>query len=593
MTDFNAYYSYKYNLIKINYKIEAFDSNYEQILPSDLTLGFNLHIICYLNINNTFNIHSLPKIEEDKYFKCIEFYRMNENITIGIIVYESDTNGLIKHNYSIYNINNFQFNDYYQNDNEFRSFTINKEYNLLYKMIQNNTTSFKSKNLKKLYISTPVFTLKRNSFNISNYWYFINIYNEYFCFCEGLNCLSIMVTKKCKYFYYLYLIDINRNVYKKTDFLLMDFIFKNYSSDDVLPIYEKMINRNLSAHYITEDQDMYKKHCQKIKFCESIINVNEKNYKINDIFLEKHFTMILKLRYVLNSVGININYINNLFYNIDYITYICIGHGVAHFKSYLYEDYYGPNNFHKLLIPKTDKLINMAIKHGWKDEDLIKFNLPRWEKYNYRNKSSNFEIYSIFVMFTWRRTNINMTMSEYYFENIINLLKNEKLINNLLKYNITLYFSLHHGVIKYKSKFTDIYNMKYIKLIEENQIAEILSKTNLVVTDFSSIIFDMIYRRKPYIIYIPDINDPHISTKYEDNNYIIIKKFQSNEFEFENIYLDINSTINRINYYINNKFKLDNNLKVFYRQFNFKKGSIINEFIDFLLDKNSMIISDN
>ena len=135
--------------------------------------------------------------------------------------------------------------------------------------------------------------------------------------------------------------------------------------------------------------------------------------------------------------------------------------------------------------------------------------------------------------------------------------------------------------------------MKYIKLIEENQIAEILSKTNLVVTDFSSIIFDMIYRRKPYIIYIPDINDPYISSKYEDNNYIIIKKFLSNEFEFENIYLDINSTINRINYYINNKFKLDNNLKVFYKQFNFKNGSIINEFIDFLLDKNSMIINDN
>ena len=103
----------------------------------------------------------------------------------------------------------------------------------------------------------------------------------------------------------------------------------------------------------------------------------------------------------------------------------------------------------------------------------------------------------------------------------------------------------------------------------------------------------MIYRRKPYIIYIPDINDPHISTKYEDNNYIIIKKFQSNEFEFENIYFDINTTVNRINYYINNKFKLDNNLKIFYKQFNFKKGSIINEFIDFLLDKNSMIISDN
>ena len=128
----------------------------------------------------------------------------------------------------------------------------------------------------------------------------------------------------------------------------------------------------------------------------------KKNYRINDNFLEKHYTMILKLRYVLTSVGILIDYYNNLFYNIDYITYICIGHGVAHFKPYLYEDYYGPNNFHKLLIPNSEKLINMAIKHGWKEGDLIKFNLSRWEKYNYINKS-NIKKSSIFIMFTWRK----------------------------------------------------------------------------------------------------------------------------------------------------------------------------------------------
>ena len=592
MTHFNVYYSYKYNLCKLNYRIEVFNSESEQILPSDLTLGFNLHIICYLNINNTLNIYSLPKIEENKYFECLEFYYMNENITIGVIVYESDTNGFIKKNISIYNIENIQINDYYQNDNEFRPFRINQEYNLLYDMIQDNNTLFKSKNLKKLYISKPIFALKRNAYNISNEWYFMNIYNEYFCFCVGFNCLSLIVTKKCKYFYYLYLIDINRNVYKKTDFLLMDFIFKNYSSDDVFPIYEKMINQNLSVHYITEDEKMYKNYCKKIKLCESIIKVNEKNYRINDNFLEKHFTIVLKLRYVLTSVGILIDYYNNLFYNIDYITYICIGHGVAHFKPYLYENYYGPNNFHKLLIPNSVKLINMAIKHGWKNEDLIKFNLPRWEKYNYINKL-NIRKYSIFVMFTWRKININMTMSEYYFENIINLLKNELLINNLLKYNITLYFSIHHAVLQFKSKFKDIYHKKYIKFIRENKIAKILSTTNLVVTDFSSIVFDMIYRRKPYIIYIPDINDPLISKLYEDNNYIIIKKFKSNEFEFENIYFDINSTVNRINYYINNKFKLDNNLKIFYKQFNFQKGPIINDFIDFLLNMKSGFINDN
>ena len=158
MTYFNAHYSYKYNLIKLNYKIDALNPEFEPILPSDLTLGFNLHIICYLNI---INIHSLPKIEENKYFKCIEFYHMNENITIGVIIYESDTNGFINNNYTFYKIKNILINDYYQNDNEFSPFRINQEYNILYDIIQDNTTSFKSKNLKKLYIRKPIFTLKR------------------------------------------------------------------------------------------------------------------------------------------------------------------------------------------------------------------------------------------------------------------------------------------------------------------------------------------------------------------------------------------------------------------------------------------------
>ena len=48
----------------------------------------------------------------------------------------------------------------------------------------------------------------------------------------------------------------------------------------------------------------------------------------------------------------------------------------------------------------------MTLKYGWKEENLIKFNLPRWEKYNrYKNKmdeKANIKSKSILVMFTWR-----------------------------------------------------------------------------------------------------------------------------------------------------------------------------------------------
>ena len=62
-------------------------------------------------------------------------------------------------------------------------------------------------------------------------------------------------------------------------------------------------------------------------------------------------------------------------------------------------------------------------------------------------------------------------------------------------------------------------NMQYIK---ENDIAQCLSKTKLLVTDFSSIIFDMIYREKPYIIFIPDANDPNIKDIYWNRSFEVI-----------------------------------------------------------------------
>ena len=49
----------------------------------------------------------------------------------------------------------------------------------------------------------------------------------------------------------------------------------------------------------------------------------------------------------------------------------------------------------------------MAKKHGWKDENIIKINLPRWDKYNNEllssvNLNNKFKTQSMLFMFTWR-----------------------------------------------------------------------------------------------------------------------------------------------------------------------------------------------
>ena len=556
------------------------------ILPSDLALIYNLHIICFLKINNNINIYSLANIEEDRLFKCTEFLNLHENFHLGVIIYKIDKKGFIKNDYKLFYLNKRIFNYDTNDDDIFNITKLVNQYNYSFNQSQNEEIIKESK-LKQLYILKPFGNLKRNFINSENNWNFLNIFNYYFCYCKGISCLNIKISNICKYFFYIYIIDNNRNVYEKTDFLFMDFILKKYSSDDVYPIFQEMINKNISSHYLTEKKKIYKKYCKGKKVCDSVIYVNEKSYKINDEFLENHLTLILKLDKVISSVGVNITFINNIFYNIDYITYICVGHGVSFFKYYLYKEYYGPNNFDKLLIPNSDLLISCTKKYGWREENLIKMNLPRWDKYNHEKRQirgkGNMNENSVFFMFTWRelKTNKNVTLS--YFENIIKILNNEILINKAKENYITLYFSIHHKFIKYKDDFTI---NQYIKTVGEDDISDCLSKTSLIVTDYSSIIFDMIYRRKPYIIFIPDAYDPEIKINYLKTSYNIIKKFKYNHFSFENIFFDINSTVNKINYYIDNRFELDLELIKLYNDFKFKRSNAKKEFIDYLLNNN-------
>ena len=107
-------------------------------------------------------------------------------------------------------------------------------------------------------------------------------------------------------------------------------------------------------------------------------------------------------------------------------------------------------------------------------------------------------------------------------------------------------------------------------------------KSSLVVSDFSSIIFDLICRKKPFIIYIPDGNDPNIKYIYTRDYYLIIKSIKENIFNFRNIYFNFNKAIKKIIFYINNGFKLESPLIKFYKSFGFNSGKNIELFIKYL-----------
>ena len=510
---FNYSYSLKFNITKVKYDIELYDNSNNLIIPSDLTLYDNLHLLC-INEKNKSYIYSLAEISKNKYFRCIEYIKLNETTNFGIKILNNTISNIIYFfNQKFINYNNLNCLDNYNVD----PLIIENNYKLLIHRI--NSSEFSNKYLlKKSFISPPI-CLTKAKLNINfNEWHFINLFNNYFYFCKGIICSYKKIVQKFKYNFYLNIIDKNRYIYNKTNYLLADFIKKYYSTDDTFPIFVEMIKLNIPAHYMTEDFNLYNLYCSGINNCLSILFVDKINRTIDGDFLEKHLTLFLKLKATLS--GAIFFYIDNLFYNIDYITHICVGHGVSIIKDFLYapHSYYGSNNYNKILLPPSKSIISIAKNRGWKEDNIIKINLPRWDKYKkhynelyYSKNNEEITENSIYMMFTWRQMKRNKTISKYYIKNIFKLIGDKQLIKVLKEKNITLYFTLHHKLQKYIKLFK---KNTFIKYIVENKISKCLSKSNLVISDFSSIIFDFICRKKPYILYIPDIYDPQLENIY-------------------------------------------------------------------------------
>ena len=340
----------------------------------------------------------------------------------------------------------------------------------------------------------------------------------------------------------------------------------------------------MSAHYITENKEIYQKFFTNEKITSTFPIIYERK-RINGNFLEKYLELLLKLKVVVAAFSYYA--IDKLFYNIEYITYIFLGHGPSYFKSFLYNNYLNYKRFDKMVIPPSNRFISIAKKYGWKDEDIIKMCLPRWDNYNdvedyttHNNSAYLNTNKSIFLMFTWRRLKQNKEICKYYLINLIKILTNKKLNKNLIKKNITLFFTYHHDFRGNKIINSNLNN--YIKIIEQSQISECIKNSSLIITDFSSVVFDFIYRKKPFVLFIPDSNDPLLEENYITQYIDVIKGLKNDSIYFKNKYFNVKDTINKVIYYMNRDFIIEPEIKKFYDEFNLTGKNNTNNFINYI-----------
>ena len=181
-------------------------------------------------------------------------------------------------------------------------------------------------------------------------------------------------------------------------------------------------------------------------------------------------------------------------------------------------------------------------------------------------------------MFTWRKVKKGKNISDLYYKNIENIFNNITINQLLQQNNIYIYFCYHHNFIQKKW----IKKSKNIRVINQKDISTLLKNSSLIITDFSSIIFDAIVQKKPYILYIPDGLDKNLKDIYTNDYYETIIKLKNGEIYLYEIFFDLDKVINKIIYYIKNNFILEERKLKFCNEFEFKNNNNTKEFISYL-----------
>ncbi|WP_176541416.1 CDP-glycerol glycerophosphotransferase family protein [Bacillus sp. AFS076308] len=184
---------------------------------------------------------------------------------------------------------------------------------------------------------------------------------------------------------------------------------------------------------------------------------------------------------------------------------------------------------------------------GYDKDEIIVTGFTRWDYL--RDKSHETNPKEIFLMPTWRGWLDEIPEEEFvntpYFKNYMEVLNSKKLHKILQDQNLKLNFFIHPKFKQYISNFTATSNNIRIISFGEEKVNELLMSTSLLITDYSSVAWEVYYLKKPVIFFQFDIEDYNRLT----GSYIDMDEGLFGDRVFNSIDL-----INTIEHYVENNF---------------------------------------
>jgi CDP-glycerol glycerophosphotransferase (TagB/SpsB family) len=210
-------------------------------------------------------------------------------------------------------------------------------------------------------------------------------------------------------------------------------------------------------------------------------------------------------------------------------------------------------------------------KLNFQIEKIHNASLVRYERFQYIKKNKTEKI-CILASFTYRSYNKSIFEKSLYKKNLLRFLNDKELIAYLTYNNIDLIYIPHHEEIDLGKNYSQN-NFKFAKIKKQGNLEYYIEQCSLFITDFSSIAFDFMFQNKPVLYYAIDKNE-----KYSFKGKEYLNKPNDTIF-FGNYFSNKDLLINKIKYYINRNFTIENKLKNKYESVFFIKRDIITKLV--------------
>lgn len=228
--------------------------------------------------------------------------------------------------------------------------------------------------------------------------------------------------------------------------------------------------------------------------------------------------------------------------------FIFLQHGVTALKKVDYVFNKSKQNTVSLFTATSDFEKNIIKNNfGYDDSEIMLTGFARWDVL--KDKSARQEPKKIFVMPTWRSWMDGVPEKEFiesnYYKQYRQLLESEELHDILEKNNITLHFLLHPKFIDYSDKFVIPGDRIQTHQFGEIKINEMLMESSLLITDYSSVVWEFFYMKKPVVFF-----------QFDREQY---ERFQGSYMDLEHDLFgdsatDVEELLGYVQYYIDNDF---------------------------------------